>query len=199
MGQRLTRQQRRQQARRQAGKPQPKRLGWSLIGGAVIVIAAFALLAGQVIGKGGGSSNASSQLPAIDGIKCGPTEMTSYHVHSHLTLLNKGRPITIPAQIGIGGCFYWVHTHDSSGIIHIEAPNGVKPTLAALFDIWGVPLSRKQFVDAKVKPGETMRAYVNQKLYYGNPRNIPIGKHTDITLEIGPPFKALRKFNFGDL
>src|SRR5258708_5443270 len=58
----------------------------------------------------------------IDGIPCEQTEQLSYHVHAHLTIIVNGQPVVVPANIGIPGgrCVYWLHTHDTSGIIHVE-------------------------------------------------------------------------------
>ncbi|MBV9270884.1 MAG: hypothetical protein JO165_07315 [Candidatus Eremiobacteraeota bacterium] len=48
----------------------------------------------------------------------------------------------------IPGCFYHLHTHDASGMIHVEDPNPLNaPVTASLYtlrnylDIWGVQLS----------------------------------------------------------
>jgi len=38
-------------------------------------------------------------------------------------------------------CFYEIHTHDSSGKIHVEAPAEGTFTLGQLFTIWGEPLT----------------------------------------------------------
>jgi hypothetical protein len=44
----------------------------------------------------------------------------------------------IPPQIGIipDKCIYWLHTHDGTGIIHIESPIKRDFTLGQFFDIW---------------------------------------------------------------
>ena len=42
-----------------------------------------------------------------------------------------------PANIGIGtDCLYWVHTHATDAIVHVEAPAEVHPTLGDFLDIW---------------------------------------------------------------
>jgi len=72
------------------------------------------------------------------------------HVHPHLAIFYNGKQIQVPQFIGFapslaGSCLYWIHTHDASGVIHIEAPDLSPPqggpfTLGMLFDIWGQPL-----------------------------------------------------------
>ena len=44
----------------------------------------------------------------------------------------------IPADIGIipEKCIYWLHTHDNSGIMHIESPTKRNFTLGQFLQIW---------------------------------------------------------------
>ena len=41
-------------------------------------------------------------------------------------------------------CFYEIHTHDATGVIHLHANAGAnRPlTLGQVFDVWGQPLTR---------------------------------------------------------
>ena len=52
-----------------------------------------------------------------------------------------GKSVTIPDDVGRnegGGYLTVIHTHDSSGIVHIEAPKGPHYNLGQVFDVWGV-------------------------------------------------------------
>lgn len=137
----------------------------------------------------------------IDGIRCeAPT--TGYHVHAHLAIFDRGRSIPIPAGVGIDdniGCLYWVHTHDTSGVIHIEAPHTFRPTLGNFFDIWGQQLTRRRAAGAEVQGTDAARIYVNLKPYAGDPRHISLRAHTLVTIELGPPYRRPQRYNFGDL
>ena len=87
-----------------------------------------------------------------------------------------------------GGCLYWIHTHDGSGVIHIEAPDIAPPqggpfTLGMFFDIWGQPLERNN-VGGLAGP---VAAYVNGTKYDGDLHAIPLGAHQQIVLVIGTP------------
>ncbi|HUY41138.1 MAG TPA: hypothetical protein VMV82_06175 [Candidatus Dormibacteraeota bacterium] len=127
----------------------------------------------------------------VDGITCLTTEQTVLHIHTHLALFVNGKQLQIPAGIGIApippqGCLYWVHTHDASGIIHIEAPQIGAPsggpfTLGMFFDVWGEPLTSD---DVAGKRGP-VTAYVNGALWQGDLRAIPLRAHQQITLEVG--------------
>ena len=196
---RQTRQQRRAKERRQPGKPKLKNVNWSLIAGIAIVLAVAAFLAAQAVGLGKSTGPTQVADKSIDGIPCGQ-ETVTYHIHAHLTILDLGRPVLVPNKSGFGssGCLYWLHTHDTTGIVHIEAPSGnFRPTLGKFFDIvqktYGQPLM------PPLGAGEEMKVYVNQRPYQGSPRAITLLAHTTITIEIGPPFEAPQTYNFGNL
>jgi hypothetical protein len=137
----------------------------------------------------------------IDGIHCNSMEQAVFHVHAHLNILDAGNLVRVPAGVGIKpaqGCLYWLHTHDASGVIHVEAPVKRSLTLGNFFDIWGKPLSPERVTNVRVHAGQSMRVYVNNRLYYGNPRAIPLRAHTNITIEIGPPFEPPQLFPFNE-
>src|SRR5579884_3607120 len=75
---------------------------------------------------------------AIDGLECGAMEATAWHHHSILNLFVDGKQQVLPAQIGIvsnpSTCFYWLHVHDTTGIIHMEAPKQLPFTLGQFLD-----------------------------------------------------------------
>lgn len=127
----------------------------------------------------------------VDGIPCETQEQVLLHIHSHLALFYDGTQVQIPAFIGmvptaLGGCLYWLHTHDASGIIHIEAGTTVAPgggpyTLGMFFDVWGQPLTRTQVGPFK----GPVAAYVNGSPYSGDLAAIPLGAHQQIVLDVG--------------
>lgn len=132
----------------------------------------------------------------VDGIPCGPTEMTKVHVHSHLTLIVGRQVVAVPIGVGIvhrngnadDACIYWLHTHDNTGLLHVEAASG-EYSLGQFFDIWGVPLGRNGFVSFH---GPVI-AVVDGRRWTGDPRAIPLKPHSRIVLSIGalvpaPPF-----------
>lgn len=62
---------------------------------------------------------------------------SAYHIHSLVGVKVGGSLYAPPANIGITSCMYWVHTHAADGIVHVEAPATVHPTLGDFLDIWG--------------------------------------------------------------
>lgn len=73
------------------------------------------------------------------------------HIHPEVSIKVDGEPVEIPANIGITeGCMKAVHTHDTSGTIHLEY---IKPhdfVLGDFFANWGQPFSQTQLMDKTV-------------------------------------------------
>jgi hypothetical protein len=135
---------------------------------------------------------------AVDSVQCQTMEQFAYHIHAHLAVYVNGSPRQIPDGIGItklqeqttnagpfattaGGCYYWLHTHTSDGIIHIESPTQQLYTLGTFFDIWGQPLTAGQVGSAK----GTVTAYVDGQPYTGDVRAITLTAHELIQLDVG--------------
>lgn len=131
--------------------------------------------------------------PPISGVECWMTghEEAAYHVHTLLEIYVRGSKVRVPANVGIveGVCMYALHTHDESGLIHVEAPSYKSYTLGQFFDVWGKALSRSRFLDLDLtSQGLEMRVYVDGRLYEGDPRNIELLDKRVITIDVGPPF-----------
>lgn len=117
-------------------------------------------------------------------------EGTAYHIHAHLSVLDHGKGVPIPEDVGrplFQGCFYWLHTHTPDGIIHVESPVVHTFTLGDFFAIWGEPLTPHQAAEAKLRRGEKMTVWVDGHRFAGDPRKIPLTEHLDVTVEVGPP------------
>jgi hypothetical protein len=122
-------------------------------------------------------------------------EQNGYHVHAFLSIRDHGRRFEIPAGVGIvnpaapdpdgsiatGSCLYWLHTHDASGTIHVEAPSRRIFTLGQFFDVWAQPLSANDV--AGIAGAVTVR--VNGTSVVGDPRSIVLNDGETIAIEIG--------------
>ena len=87
-----------------------------------------------------GDTASGGQGQDVDGIKCNTTEQLTYHVHAHLSILRNGTQVLVPRYVGItNSCIYWLHTHNDTGVIHMEAPAQTTFTLKQFFDVWGYP------------------------------------------------------------
>ncbi|MBC5829495.1 MAG: hypothetical protein GIW98_04815 [Candidatus Eremiobacteraeota bacterium] len=131
----------------------------------------------------------------IDGVRCDRAEGTKLHIHQHLLLYNRGSQVTVPSLIGIppaADCFYWIHTHNDDGIIHVESPMVKTFTLGQFFDIWGEPLNSAAAATVRARAGRTLKVWVNSRAFpERNLRSLSLRNKTDIVIMSGPPFKRL--------
>lgn len=150
-----------------------------------------------------GNSPAGGHGDPVDGIQCLGMEGQGLHIHAHLALFANGKQYEIPQLLGgtptpTGGCLYWIHTHDGSGIIHVESPQVVSPegngfyTLGNLFDIWGEPVGPNG-VAGFTGP---VTAYLNGQPYTGDLHDIPLVSHQQIVLEVGKPVVPPPNYKF---
>jgi hypothetical protein len=153
---------------------------------------------------------ASSTSPGttVDGIHCAPLEQLAYHIHAHLQVYVDGQPRTLPAAIGMLGpvaeqtpygpfygatqCYYWLHTHASDGVIHIESPTKRIYTLGNFFDEWRQPLSSTRVASAAGR----VTAFVDGKRWTAAPGSIPLRPHAVIQLDVGSPIVPFHNVSF---
>ena len=122
-------------------------------------------------------------------VPCGPSEVFARHEHVHLTIVVRGQLRPVPANIGITATqICWLHTHDATGIIHIEATDPRTLTLGDFFAVWRQPLSATVIGGERAGSGETVQATVNQQINSGPPEAIVLSERKDIVLQLGPPF-----------
>lgn len=122
----------------------------------------------------------------IDAITCQSSEQSGIHVHAHLSLYLNGKNVPVPTDIGVapdGSCLYWLHTHDTSGVIHVEAPAGKSFTLKNFLDIWK---SQWQY-PSELNQSSGWQVYVDGKQLNGDFHSIPLQAHTLITLAFKSP------------
>jgi len=160
---------------------------------AVLIVGAIYF---AIAGAGSGLLSTNKTASAtIDGIPCETsehTEATSKHIHVHLDIYLKGAAVNLPANQGIStanSCLYWIHTHDATGVMHVEAPARAATrtfTLGDAFDVWGSKLDSQNVGSLQVPKNGSLVAFINGKPYTGNPRLIPLNSHDEIVLEITP-------------
>ncbi len=147
----------------------------------ILALVLAALIAGC------GQNASPSSTPAAN-VPCGPSEVFVRHEHAHLTIVVRGQLRPVPANIGISATqICWLHTHDTSGIIHIEAGDERPFTLGDFFALWRQPLSQTVVAGDRAEAGESVQATVNQQPYAGAPETIVLSEHKDIVLQLGPP------------
>jgi hypothetical protein len=140
------------------------------------------------------TATALSSSAPIDSIQCGAMEQLGFHIHAHLDIFINGQHSTVPALIGITGkCFYWLHTHDESGVIHIESPVKRDFNLGHLFDIWNRKFNNTQIFDNVVSNTNALNVYVNgTEVPEGTSyRDIVLHAHDVISIVYGKPPNAI--------
>lgn len=135
------------------------------------------------------------------------------HDHVHLDVIIDGQAVTVPAGIGMaepfdfGPCSPYfddgdcaagdifdglvadapLHTHSTSGIIHIETDRPGTFTLGQVFGEWGVRLSQSCVGGYCTGGGKQMRVYVNGTQVTGDPRGLVLTEHQEIAVIYGGP------------
>jgi hypothetical protein len=116
-------------------------------------------------------------------------EMLTVHYHAHLDVIVDGQQITVPAGIGIDNIRQAIsplHTHDTSGIVHIESAQNIPFTLGQFFTEWGQPLTTHQVGPTTISSGEVLRVYSNGTLVAGDPAGLKFQAHQEIAVWVGP-------------
>jgi len=130
----------------------------------------------------------------IDGVGCATSE--AYHIHSMLSIYQDGVRLQVPANIGISSCHYDLHTHDMTGVIHIETPVPRVFTLKQFFSLWGQPLGATQVAGLAGKP--IFYVIQNEKLtrVTTDPAAITLEPHKEIVIVVGTPPAEVPRWNW---
>lgn len=199
------------------------RKAWYIGGAAVAVLAVVGIVLGVVL-SGGSSSATSSKTIAwgdLGVLQSGPppwnngsgqlqdrlstlglsalgTEGTVIHIHQHLDVYVNGKKATVPALIGIDDNAFLteLHTHDNSGILHVESPTNRDFVLGQVFGEWGVKLTAGCISTLCGK----LSWYVNGKKMTGNPAQLVLKAHQEIVIVSGkkpPKIPSSYKFPAG--
>jgi hypothetical protein len=105
-------------------------------------------------------------------------------------VLVDGQALRVPADIGIDrtrGTISPLHTHDATGVIHIESPVKRQFSLGEFFSEWDVSLSADNIGALRVADSKVLRVFVNGAPKSGNPAAITFGPHDEIAVVYGIP------------
>jgi len=117
-----------------------------------------------------------------------PTEGSVQHIHQHLDIYIDGQHVVVPADIGIAnGTFAEIHTHDTSGLIHVESNSNTVLTLGQFFDVWGVKFTTDCIGGYCTGDAKTLKVYVNGHLVGSDqdPAQIELAAHEEIAIVYG--------------
>jgi hypothetical protein len=117
-----------------------------------------------------------------------PGGQEKFHIHAMLHIYIHGLLSRLPAQIGLDpakGIESSMHTHDSTGIIHMEAPHPFNYTLGDFFSVWGVKLGPAQVGGLKGYGGDHLHFYLNGKPLT-NPAALVLRRGDSVVIGWGP-------------
>ena len=137
------------------------------------------------------------QGQVVNGVPCLSTDIPEHHLHVHLALYYEGVQVKVPAGIGVGrpwgfdgtgflatgSCFAWLHTHDTSGVIHIATPALHAFDLQQVFELWGQPLSPSGAFNYT----GALTVLVDGRRDTDDPRALALTQYENIVLELGRP------------
>jgi hypothetical protein len=136
---------------------------------------------------GANTTGLAQRLQAIGVPPLSPTEGTVVHIHQHLDLYVNGHRVTVPAGIGIDPAVGYapIHTHDASGVIHVESPVVRSYTLGQFFAVWGVRFTPSCLGGYCAGGGRQLRVYVDGRPYRGDPTALTLAYHQELVVAFG--------------
>lgn len=128
-----------------------------------------------------------------------------FHRHQLLHIYNEGILVPVAANIGVDArqdVETALHTHDQSGVVHMEASKPFAATLGDLFTVWGVALGPDRIGGLKASDERPLRVYVNGRPV-ADPAAHALRKNDNIVIAYGtmdgvprvPDTTALRAAN----
>jgi hypothetical protein len=127
-----------------------------------------------------------AQRLKLIGIPAGGEE--KFHIHAMLRIYVNGVLAPLPKDIGLDpaqGVESSMHTHDSTGIIHMEAPHPFRYTLGDFFQVWGVKLGPAQVGGLRGLGGDHLHFYLNGKPL-SNPATLVLHRYDNVVIGYGP-------------
>ena len=131
----------------------------------------------------------------IDGMRCAGER--SVGSAAHIEIFVADHVVIVPAGIGlappirqrgphllIGRCAYPVRTVDPTGLVLSASDRSY--TLGQLFAVWGQPLGQYVVAGFHASPHERVRVFVDGRLWQGGPADVPLARHSQVTIELGP-------------
>lgn len=126
---------------------------------------------------------------------------------AHVEVFARNRVVLLAAGIGtkpprsaFGGhitkarCYGALVTLDPTGLVLVRA--GERLDVADLFRSWGEALSAHRIASFPAPAGTQVSAFVNGRRWHGAPGGVPLRRHWEIVLEVGPHVPPHRSYRF---
>ena len=135
----------------------------------------------------------SDELPPLAAM-----EGQALHIHQHIDIYIQGQAVVVPAGIGIetspSTLFAPIHTHDATGIIHVESPVSRDFSLGQFFDAWGVRFTSTCIGSYCDTADQRLQVFANGKVVTRDPRLLKLTSHEEIVVTFGTPQQIPRPY-----
>ncbi len=153
--------------------------------------AAQSALPGELTSRAPWPANTSDLLARLAGLGLPALsqEGTTLHTHQHLDVFVAGRRVVVPAGIGIDPLARFIapiHTHDATGVIHVESPTIQTFTLGEFFGVWGVRFDGRCLGGYCSRQGRMLSVYSNGHAVT-DPTRLALTEHEEIVVAFGTP------------
>lgn len=137
----------------------------------------------------------ADRLAALDLTTLGGHNNLVLHFHTHIDIFVNGKKVKVPALAGINpgaGYLTELHTHNDTGVIHIEAQKSRDFTVGQFFAEWAV------YLDSHSIGGYAgMKWYLDGKQQTGDPATLVFKPHQEIAFVVGEaPAKIPSSYKF---
>lgn len=134
----------------------------------------------------------------VDGVNC--LLNSNWHRHALISIYNNGKRLGFPDGAGRvrAGCYhaYEMHTHDVTGIVHMESDTPKQFKLGQWFSLWKQPLTR----DNVAGLAGPVRYYIIDNAtitrYDGDPYQIQLLPHREVLIVTGTPMSVVPKYQW---
>lgn len=101
---------------------------------------------------------------------------------------------TFAGHITGARCYGALVTLDPTGLVLVRA--GAKLDVADLFRSWGQPLSQVRLASFAAPAGARVAVFVDGRRWRGAPGEVPLSRHSEIVLEVGPHVPPHASYRF---
>jgi len=125
----------------------------------------------------------------------------------HVEVFAANRVVLVPAGIGTRAprslsagrissarCYGDLVTLDPTGLVLLRP--GTHATIQDLFHAWGEPLSNRRLASFSASAGAHVAVFVDGRRWPGPPEKVPLSRHAEIVLEIGPHVPPHHAYTF---
>ena len=125
----------------------------------------------------------------------------------HVELFAANRVVIVAAGIGTrpprtfsagrfsgAGCYGDLVTLEPTGVVLVR--RGARATMSSLFHAWGQPLSARRLAGFTAPAGSSVEVFVGGRRWSGPPGAVPLARHSEIVLEVGPHVPPHSSYTF---